>query len=67
VEHSKLFCICAKISDEEQHQNHKNTQCQLLIEKKQQKLHRGSMWVFFLKMDLFKITMKTNTHYDIAK
>jgi predicted nucleic acid-binding Zn ribbon protein len=48
VEHSKLFCICDKISDEEQHQNHKNTQCQLLIEKKQQKLHRGSMWFFLI-------------------
>ena len=43
---SKIFCTCAKISDEEQHQNHKNTQCQLLIEKKQQKLHRGSMCFF---------------------
>jgi hypothetical protein len=30
---SKLFCTCAKISDEEEHQNHKNTQCQLLIKK----------------------------------
>ena len=35
---SKIFCTCAKISDEEQHQNHKNTQCQLLIEKKTTKI-----------------------------